>query len=103
MNTKHRILFVGIVVLILVSISVVGALWSRQQLASAIPSIMALSPGDIKELPHGVFAFGPSPVAKYRGLIKKNLLFPFGTWAVTLGGEIVWLSNSELELLKRLN
>ena len=100
---QQRTLVIIITLVILISLPVGSVLWTRHRLAAAASQIMALAPGKFGRIADDIAAFGYDPKSKYRGLISKPFLFPFGSWALTNDGNIVWLTNADIEEMKKLS
>ena len=96
-----RVIIPVCLVLLLVLLPTTNVLLSRKWLADHRAEILALPPDGRKNFSNGVWA-----VHEYeeglKAFVQKPKLWPFGTWALHKDGRILWLTNGDIELLKRL-
>src|SRR4051812_49181403 len=90
------------ILLVVVCVPVGSALVSRARLSSVRQDVLAAPSDAMGILADGIGLF-PRSTSRIRAVIRKPVLFPFGTWAMNDDGTIHWVTDAELEWMKKLD
>ena len=99
---KKTVFLISLILFILILIVIGNVFLSYMWLDNARKEIFP-QPSFCKSITHVIVIFPPSANknTKLRAVIKSPILFPLGTWVMNDKGEIKWISNAEIEQLKK--
>jgi hypothetical protein len=91
----------GTIIILTLLLLILGNVFlSRMRLANARGRILASASEAYKIIDDDIFFDASNE--DYRAVIKKPMLFPFGTWAMESSGDIIWISQAQIDQGMRL-